>query len=256
MPLRGGLIDYASWGVVGPLAALPELARGVGEILAGRLAGQISSVSVTLRDGRRADRALMRPLTWDGRSVGAIVALRTGRPFFAGDGPTLDEVARLAAIDLYAAHQRSQPSGGPPTTVAPPAAATVSPAPVAAVAPAARSRTLVPWAPVAATVVAQVLAADGAIAALDPRAAASVDGAAGWLALALAAAVQGLALLSLRRRGALRPLLALLLLAFVAAAMSVPLVSERPGLLALRLGEAGASLATALYLARRLRRSP
>lgn len=264
LPFRGGFVDFAAHGLAGPLGALPGLGEALGSAMGGGATSVVGGVGAALADGRRANLGLVVPIRWEGRSIGALVAVRHLWPFLAADATQLAAIARLVAVELFATHARL-PAGGSAAVRPPrrsripsgmPAATPASVAlPLTETAPPAVGTTPGrPWAPVTvATLVAQALAIDGAALVTDG---AQATGALGTGALALAFALQVLALFALRRVRALRALLAALLLAFVGAGMSALLLLERPEALVLTLGVALWALLAALLAARALRASP
>jgi hypothetical protein len=230
---------FAAHGVPAPIE--PAL-RGV---LASALAvpGGALMIEARLSDGRIAHSALIRQITWEGRAIGALVALREA----AWPGvsfPRIDRLARLAALDLYQSYRDLRTAAATGTIRSPSQRVAEAPAPAAA----SRRRPLM--ATVLATVVAQLLGAD-AVLLLGGPSPRPYDLAA--IAAILATAVQILALAALGSDGALRTLLAVLLLAFVAAGLGILLAATLPALAAIRAAEAVLALAGALIAARSLR---
>lgn len=249
LPFRGGFVDFVAHGLVGPLSALPGLGEALGSAMGEGASGVVSGVGAALADGRPADLGLVAPIRWEGRSIGALVAVRHLRPFLSADETRLVVIARLVAAELFATHARFQAGGSAAVReAAPPAAVRVAAPPAVGTTPGR------PWAPVTvATLVAQALAIDAAALIADGATATS---ALGTGLLALAFAIQVFALFALRRGRALRALLAALLLAFVGAGMSALLLLDRPEALVLTLSVALWALLAALLAARALRASP
>jgi len=249
LAFKGGVSVFAAHGVAQPVD--PQVRGLLARALNGMVAGD-QTVGLPLADGRTAWSAVARPIVWEGRTIGTLVALRAAtRP--VAEAASIDALARLAALDLYLSSRdlrgtlpaQQEPAAPPEPAAAPQPAA----APEPAAAPHPRRRPLATV--ILATALAQVLVADAGTTLLGGGGGAASDVAA--TATVLALAIQVLALLALRGDRALRVLLVLLLLTFVAAGMGILLAQEQPLLVTIRAAETLVAIGAAVLAARALR---
>jgi GAF domain-containing protein len=89
----------AAYNIVADLTAEPAIRSAVDEVARSADTVQLRA-SVPLADGRIATTVLVTPVATRDASVGALVALRVGRPFMAVDAYTAVGVAEIVSLEL------------------------------------------------------------------------------------------------------------------------------------------------------------
>ena len=89
----------AAYNIIADLTAEPAIRSAVDEVARSADTVQLRA-SVPLADGRIATTILVTPLAASDASVGALVALRVGRPFMAVDAYTAVGVAEIVSLEL------------------------------------------------------------------------------------------------------------------------------------------------------------
>lgn len=82
------------------------VAEMVAATAAHRIPQRRAGLRLVLADGREARAALAAPVTWQGRALGHVVALRAGEPFAASESAVGSRVGALVGLELAIANER------------------------------------------------------------------------------------------------------------------------------------------------------